>query len=663
MTEKRVSVRLVAEGDRQVKAMFADLGRQGPAAFNQVGTAARNMAPQIQNAAFQVGDFAVQVAGGTSATRALAQQLPQLLGGFGVLGAVVGAAVAVLVPLAGRLFETEDAAERAKEQIDSLGEATEAYSRAAALAVSPIDELIKKYGDLADEVRAAQVAEAELARARALRAVTDTLDNLSTGFATDEFSSAQLSSQLAERERILQRLREAEAEYAAASAQGDRERQIALANEERQLRAQLRTLVDIREGLQNVSLEYGVTAEQSQALAVAIAGVREATSGTAAEQVAAATELRDLLLEAYGSIEEADAATDGLASNLNKAVIEAANIAATDIASPIGTAANEAARLASNLAAAGGAYNAELARTGQSSGPDSVRSQQFGGGVFAPRVFGSLLAAPPIRTGRRGGGGGGGAGGGRDPMAEMMREAERIYRDTRTEAEKLAIEEERLGELRRAGALDADTYNRALAKLGDEYADQGSLLRDVGSTVKGALGDVFGAIFDGGGKAIDVVKNLAQELATMALQSYAFQALAGLFPRVFGAGGSIPLIGSAMGNAFDGGRIVPFAMGGVVTGPTLFPMRGGTGLMGEAGPEAILPLTRIGGRLGVASQGSGGTVVQINNYTGAPVREERQRGPNGEDLVQVIVGEQMARGQFDRAQRSRYGLRPQAVAR
>lgn len=53
----------------------------------------------VQNAAFQVGDFAVQVGGGVDASRALAQQLPQLLGGFGVLGAVLGAAAAIIIPL------------------------------------------------------------------------------------------------------------------------------------------------------------------------------------------------------------------------------------------------------------------------------------------------------------------------------------------------------------------------------------------------------------------------------------------------------------------------------------------------------------------------------------------------------------------------------------
>ena len=77
-----------------------------PKAVDDFSDSARRAMPRssgfgrgVQNAAFQVGDFAVQVGAGTDATRALAMQLPQLLGGFGVLGAVAGAAVAIIIPL------------------------------------------------------------------------------------------------------------------------------------------------------------------------------------------------------------------------------------------------------------------------------------------------------------------------------------------------------------------------------------------------------------------------------------------------------------------------------------------------------------------------------------------------------------------------------------
>ena len=69
------------------------------------------------------------------------------------------------------------------------------------------------------------------------------------------------------------------------------------------------------------------------------------------------------------------------------------------------------------------------------------------------------------------------------------------------------------------------------------------------------------------------------------------------------------------------GRVTPFAKGGVIASPSYFPLRGGLGLAGEAGPEAIMPLQRgADGRLGVAA-GSGGGGVQVTfNVTASDAR-------------------------------------------
>ena len=70
------------------------------------------------------------------------------------------------------------------------------------------------------------------------------------------------------------------------------------------------------------------------------------------------------------------------------------------------------------------------------------------------------------------------------------------------------------------------------------------------------------------------------------------------------------------GAAFSQGSVRAFAKGGVVSGPTQFPMRGGQGLMGEAGPEAIMPLSRgTDGSLGVRAQASDSNVYVTMNVS------------------------------------------------
>jgi len=81
--------------------------------------------------------------------------------------------------------------------------------------------------------------------------------------------------------------------------------------------------------------------------------------------------------------------------------------------------------------------------------------------------------------------------------------------------------------------------------------------------------------------------------------------------------GSVSQYGFAKGGAFQNGNVVAFADGGVVNSPTNFAMSGGrTGLMGEAGPEFIMPAKRMAdGGMGVRAEGAGGISVVINNPT------------------------------------------------
>lgn len=126
------------------------------------------------------------------------------------------------------------------------------------------------------------------------------------------------------------------------------------------------------------------------------------------------------------------------------------------------------------------------------------------------------------------------------------------------------------------------------------------------------LRNAFDSAIFSGDKLSDVMKDLAISMSRSVLnsalapvQNAMGQAMAGMFT------------GFASGGAFSAGRVRAFAKGGVVSGPTTFPMRGGAGLMGEAGPEAIMPLTRgADGSLGVkADGGRGGGNVTINITT------------------------------------------------
>lgn len=270
-------------------------------------------------------------------------------------------------------------------------------------------------------------------------------------------------------------------------------------------------------------------------------------------------------------------------------------------------------------------------------------------------------------TGSTDPGKGGKAGGGRGQSAaeKMAQEAQKIFDSTRTAAERYAAEMAKLNELLRQGAIDQETYNRAASQLRAEFEASEKFAAGVASQVRSSMTALFDSIIDGGKNAGQVIEDLGKKLLSMALQESVFRLFAKLMPSTFGPGGFVPLIGNATGNAFSGGKVIPFARGGVVSGPTLFPMRGATGMMGEAGPEAIMPLTRIGGKLGVAAAGGGGVVVkhEVHNYTGAEVSTRESSGPNGERIIQTMVGKQLGSGAHDSVLRSRFGSRPDRVKR
>jgi lambda family phage tail tape measure protein len=160
-----------------------------------------------------------------------------------------------------------------------------------------------------------------------------------------------------------------------------------------------------------------------------------------------------------------------------------------------------------------------------------------------------------------------------------------------------------------------------------------------------AMTQAFATSITGGKQFDDVLKSLALRISDLAvrlafkpLEKSLASGISGLLSGLTGSAGG----GAASSSlAAASGAIKPFASGGVIGTPTYFPLaNGGTGLAGEAGPEAIMPLTRgPDGRLGVAGGGGGNT---INVQIATPDLDNFRRS---ESYITGQIARAVARGQ------------------
>lgn len=211
-------------------------------------------------------------------------------------------------------------------------------------------------------------------------------------------------------------------------------------------------------------------------------------------------------------------------------------------------------------------------------------------------------------------------------------------------AEQLAVLEERLG----TSAAMVAAFDGELARLRESATFTNREVSTLSSGISGGLRQAFdGLVFDGM-KLSDALKGVAQTIVDT-VYSIAMKpvqnALGGALAQgIAGIAGSI--MPFAQGGAFTQGRVMPFAAGGIVSSPVTFPMRGGRGLMGEAGPEAIMPLARgADGRLGIEAGGGGGRPVSVVMNITTPDVQGFQRS---QSQIAAQVGRALARGQRNR---------------
>jgi hypothetical protein len=142
----------------------------------------------------------------------------------------------------------------------------------------------------------------------------------------------------------------------------------------------------------------------------------------------------------------------------------------------------------------------------------------------------------------------------------------------------------------------------------------------------------------------DIQKQIFQTLISQRIGDAISSGISSMFaPSSSTATKTVSVKSSRYGNVFSGGDIVPFATGGIIGGPMMFPMAGGkAGLAGEAGKEAILPLTRTpGGDLGVKTTGANRTIVNVYAPPGSDVKQDSQQ-EGGLEKINIYIDKAVA---------------------
>jgi len=265
---------------------------------------------------------------------------------------------------------------------------------------------------------------------------------------------------------------------------------------------------------------------------------------------------------------------------------------------------------------------------------------------------------------------------------KIIEEGKSLTESLLTPQEQYAKTIKRLNTLLGAGAITQETYNRAVEKAKEDFTG----LEDKGKTAMETLTDAVNGFGQDSAQAItdfalhgkmtfsDMIDSMISDLVRMMIYEQItapfFRSISGFFaPAPVSPTPVSPAITmAAKGNVFQSGKVIPFARGGVVAKPTVFPMASGVGLMGEAGPEAVFPLKRgPGGNLGIEASG-GGAIVNIYNNVGADVSTSERKTAGGTE-IDVMIDNAVAKklGQFgsqsNKAMRHNFGARQQLTGR
>jgi lambda family phage tail tape measure protein len=199
-------------------------------------------------------------------------------------------------------------------------------------------------------------------------------------------------------------------------------------------------------------------------------------------------------------------------------------------------------------------------------------------------------------------------------------------------------------------AIDAKDFGKQFGKaFQDGIKSMGDLAGNLGSSFASAFEGMADQLteFVTTGKANfrDFAASVLRDISRMIIRYLAFQALQGILNAFNPAAAAAPLVQAANGRVFAQNGIQAFARGGIVNKPTVFPFANGIGLMGEAGPEAIMPLRRgRDGNLGVMSSGGGTTNVVVNvDASGSSVEGDQSQAKALGNAISAAVQSELVK--------------------
>jgi hypothetical protein len=675
-------------------------------AMNGLGSAFKNNSGAIQNTSFQLTDILVQMEMGVPITRTLGQQLPQLLGGFGPLGAVIGLAAGALFTFAPLLFSASEGTDDLKTATEGLTDAMNAFGSATKAANQDFSDLRNTYGANSDAAQHFLEIQREIAELHAKQAFGQAasavagaglgqlggysaadLDALTTRYAVYNEGLASAASEIANLEGVSRDLTDAE------------QTRLDQLYEQQGAYLDAKTaLLDYTIGVAELEQTLGAAEGTGSELAAAFARLSEAR--TFEEQSTAAQKLADLLYESTDGLRSATDEGDALFGMLIKVVeealklnqlsygkgeIDAAAASASALADEINRAASNAITLSAQSLTARTEAEIRLQFKGDKIGearalaetrfpmpkglPDAPaaainrqRDEYIANTVAAAEAQKALADFNAELKG------------GSKAAGSAASDVKRYYDATRTDAEKYAAGLSEIGALYASGAMDADLYARSVEELTLKFDPLGQLISDLAGTVENELNAAFASVLDGTASlgdallsfASNVLAKVAQDLFAQQFASPIASGLTSILGGVAGGLAGAPITSPRPmprpfedGGIFDQSGVTPFAKGGIVSGPTVFPFANGTGLMGEAGPEAIMPLSRgSDGKLGVAAaNGNSAPKITINNYSGQEASASTDNMGNiiveiGRAIAQDITGG----GPTYRAIKSTFGI-------